>query len=490
MHAPDDGGAGVAGASASAGRGGAAGRGGIGGTAAQGGTGGAPTGTGGTGGGATGTAGNGNCGVDAGAGASGGSCGAMFNFETDAQGATINTGSTAFQTVARSTAFTFCGSGALAIDAMFSGTSGPTTKGEVLINLPGAPLDLTGKTITVHVASDPGCSTDLNLSLVLNTQAGPVYFTPAFPIRPVTNMWKTGTAMVTSGGAGGPGAQPASVLVDRLPGHDLRRRDRHPLARDRDGIRRWQRIDGLAEHLGAQQADQEHRTAHDHEAARPTWPARRRASSSAAIGSSTAAVSAMSGTAAAASSAGGSARGLSERVVTIAAAAGARAASIACTSLSPTIDTSSATRRPAASAGSAAASARAPSALCAQSNSRSSPTRSQRPGQRTASKNRDEGSEERAHRHCGVPHVNRPQAADERDDARDHRDRRKGRGNTVGELDRLDLLEPVDERDAARLRGPIPRRTRRWRAHRRARTAGAGTRARAHRTQSARRRPR
>ena len=122
----------------------------------------------------------------------------MFNFETDIQGATINTGSSGFQGVAKSSAFTYCGSGALAITAMFSGTSGATTKGEVLINLPGAPVDLTGKTITVHVASDPGCSTDLNLSLVLNTQAGPVYFTPAFPIRPVTNMWKTGTATVTA----------------------------------------------------------------------------------------------------------------------------------------------------------------------------------------------------------------------------------------------------------------------------------------------------
>jgi hypothetical protein len=35
--------------------------------------------------------------------------------------------------------------------------------------------------------------------LVLNTQAGPVYFTPAFPIRPVTNSWKVGTASVSTG---------------------------------------------------------------------------------------------------------------------------------------------------------------------------------------------------------------------------------------------------------------------------------------------------
>jgi hypothetical protein len=197
MHAPDDGG--TAGSNATAGRGGTSGRGGIGGTAAQGGTSGAPTGTAGVGGGATGTAGSGvACDLPDGS-ASGGACGTMFNFETGVQGATINPGSSAFTAIAASGAFTFCGSGALAIAATFSGTSGPTTKGEVLINLPGAPVDLTDKTITVHVASDPGCSTDLNLSLVLNTQAGPVYFTPAFPIRPVTNTWKTGTASVTTG---------------------------------------------------------------------------------------------------------------------------------------------------------------------------------------------------------------------------------------------------------------------------------------------------
>lgn len=200
MHGPDDGGTGVAGSVGGGGRGGKGGTTGTGGTS-QAGTGGGPTGTAGTGGVSTGSGGaSANCGLPADAGASGGACGATFNFETDVQGATINTGSSAFQGVAKSSAFTFCGSGALAITSMFSGTSGTTIKGEVLINLPGAPLDLTGKTITVHVAADPGCSADLNLSLVLNTQAGPVYFTPPFPIRPVTNMWKTGTATVPAGG--------------------------------------------------------------------------------------------------------------------------------------------------------------------------------------------------------------------------------------------------------------------------------------------------
>ncbi len=211
MHAPDDGGPGTAGSAGAAGRGGsgAAGRGGAGG----GGTGGGPTGTGGTAGQATGT--GGTCSGAPPAGAPGGACGAMFNFETDKEGATINAGSTAFTASMQSTATSYCGSGALAITALFSGTSGTTTKGEVLIPLPGAPVDLTGKTITVHVAADPGCSTDLNLSVVLNTQSGPVYFTPAFPIRPVTNMWKTGTATVTAG----PGAIALSLQAFSSTGY-------------------------------------------------------------------------------------------------------------------------------------------------------------------------------------------------------------------------------------------------------------------------------
>jgi hypothetical protein len=113
----------------------------------------------------------------------------------------INGGSTGFTGVMKSSAFTYCGTGALAINALFSGTSGPSVKGEVLINLPGAPVDLGGKTITLHVAADPGCASDLDLSLVLNTQAGPVYFTSTFPLMKITNSWVTGTATVPAGGA-------------------------------------------------------------------------------------------------------------------------------------------------------------------------------------------------------------------------------------------------------------------------------------------------
>lgn len=177
MRAPDeDGGPGIGGTIATAGRGGAG-----------------AGGRGGTGGGAGGAA----CAIPADAGAAtSGACGATFNFETDTQNAMINTtGSMAFMSLSTSSAFTYCGAGALAIAAEFSGTQGATIKGEVLLPLPGAPVDVTGKTITVHVASDPGCS-DLNLSMVLNTQSGPMYFTSAFPISMVTNSWKTAAVTI------------------------------------------------------------------------------------------------------------------------------------------------------------------------------------------------------------------------------------------------------------------------------------------------------
>jgi hypothetical protein len=201
MHAPDadSGNAGNVGTSGTGGQSGTTGRGGAG-------TGGAPSGTAGVGGtsGTVGTGGTGNCNVAAtDGGATGGACGAMFNFESGLQGATL-TGSTqlAFKSIAQSGAFTYCGAGALAITAMFTGNMGNSTKGEVLINLPGAPVDLTGKTITVHVASDPGCSSDLYLSMVVNTQTGPTYFSPPYQVRPITNMWQTGTVTVTvDGGA-------------------------------------------------------------------------------------------------------------------------------------------------------------------------------------------------------------------------------------------------------------------------------------------------
>ena len=80
---------------------------------------------------------------------------------------------------------------ALALSATTDDGSKPAERPRAMVDVRA--VATTGR--TVHVAADPGCSSDLNLALVLNTQAGPVYFTPTFPIRPLTTAWKTG--MVT-----------------------------------------------------------------------------------------------------------------------------------------------------------------------------------------------------------------------------------------------------------------------------------------------------
>src|SRR5262245_48337368 len=58
------------------------------------------------------------------------SCTSKFSFEAGSQGAAIaTTGQAAFTDVEANGTQTFCGSGALAVTASFSGTSGSTTKG-------------------------------------------------------------------------------------------------------------------------------------------------------------------------------------------------------------------------------------------------------------------------------------------------------------------------------------------------------------------------
>ena len=170
-------GGGVAG-NGTGGRGGAAGTGGRGGTA--GGAGGTAGGSAGSGGRGGASGGGGQTTVDAGCAGPGdaavapGPCTATFNFESGLQGAMLGA-QAAFQTPISSNAQGYCGK-SLAIPAMFSGTSGITSKGEILIPLSGAPVDLTGKTITIAIAADPGCNPDVDLNLVVNTQGAPVPF--------------------------------------------------------------------------------------------------------------------------------------------------------------------------------------------------------------------------------------------------------------------------------------------------------------------------
>jgi hypothetical protein len=169
MHPPTDGG--------TAGKGGASG---IAGT-----SGGGATGAGGTGGMDAGCSGANPNTVDSGA------CTATFNFETGIQGAALAASQAAFTGATMSGTDTYCGTGALAIAASFSGTSGPTTKGEVDLPIAAADMDFTGKTVTVHFTAVPGCSSDLGIAIALLTNDGQQIILPTF--RPVGNSWTTKT---------------------------------------------------------------------------------------------------------------------------------------------------------------------------------------------------------------------------------------------------------------------------------------------------------
>ena len=186
--------------------------GGSGGTVALGGSGGSATGGkgGGSGsGGSTGKGGSGGSNVDASCSLvtdalfdhSTTTCGAMFNFEGagNLEGATLLAGSQAFTGVTQGTTpHTYCGTGSLAIAATFSGTSGNTTKGEVDIPLgvDGGSVDLSGKTLTVHVSANPvACGEDLRFKVILDTASGsPV----ALSINTVTSNFSTASASLAT----------------------------------------------------------------------------------------------------------------------------------------------------------------------------------------------------------------------------------------------------------------------------------------------------
>ena len=156
--------------------------------------------------------------------------GVMFNFESGTHGAVINAGSTAFTSITKVGTSTYCGSGALAITGLFQRNQRHHHQGRGAHQPAGAPLDLTGKTITVHVAADPGCSTDLNLSVVLNTQPARSISRPRSrsarsrtPGRPAQRWSPQSPAP--------PPRSPSACRRSRPPAtrDDLRRRDRRPV---------------------------------------------------------------------------------------------------------------------------------------------------------------------------------------------------------------------------------------------------------------------
>jgi hypothetical protein len=199
------------------GSGGATGEAGAGGNVSTGGVGGGTAGAGGKGGGTAGA--GGMAGVTGKGGGSGGSkvdascslvtdalfdhstttCGAMFNFESGIEGATLAAGSQAFTTVTQATPpHTYCGSGALAIAATFSGTTGLTTKGEVDIPLgvDGGTANLAAKTLTVHVSASPAaCGEDLRFKILLFTTTGSP---TAVSVNAVTANYTTASASLAT----------------------------------------------------------------------------------------------------------------------------------------------------------------------------------------------------------------------------------------------------------------------------------------------------
>jgi hypothetical protein len=194
MHAPT--GAGTAGTSGATGAAGTSG--GMGGSGAGGGAGTSGGGAGGTGG-VTGTGGACTIPSASDAAVDAAACTAKFNFESGLQGANIpSSGQGAFTNVVASGAYTYCGNGALAVTASFSGTGGPTTKGIVEIPIAPADMDFTGKTLTVHVAADPGCVADLGIAVVLLTGSGSPTVVPT--TRGITSDWKTLTAVIDADG--------------------------------------------------------------------------------------------------------------------------------------------------------------------------------------------------------------------------------------------------------------------------------------------------
>jgi hypothetical protein len=190
-----DGGAGNGGHGGAAGNGGHAGGGGSGGHAGSGGAGGGH-------GGSSGTSGkDAGCGflTDAQVEHSTTSCTALFNFESGIEGATVASSATqlAFTGVSKVSSPTYCGMGALAIAASFSGTSGPSVKGEVDLPLAtdGGTTNLNGKTITVHISASPACDSNLKLTVTIVDASG----AQQFPLRNVlaTANWTTASATLS-----------------------------------------------------------------------------------------------------------------------------------------------------------------------------------------------------------------------------------------------------------------------------------------------------
>jgi hypothetical protein len=93
----------------------------------------------------------------------------------------------AVKSVAHSTVSRYCGTRSLELTTMFAPDT--TTKGEVVIDVPGPLQNLTGKTITVHVSASPPFDEPSYVAVTLITGGGFLTLTPT--IRALTADWLT-----------------------------------------------------------------------------------------------------------------------------------------------------------------------------------------------------------------------------------------------------------------------------------------------------------
>ena len=128
--------------------------------------------------------------------------GETFTFESGTSGARLGTTTgTAAKSVTTSMTNRYCGQRSLEISTTFSAMTGPTTKGEVLIDLTGAQQNLSGKTITINVSAIPEPMTSAYVALTLTTSVGSMTLVPT--IKPLTSDWTTQSYKLPAGADGG-----------------------------------------------------------------------------------------------------------------------------------------------------------------------------------------------------------------------------------------------------------------------------------------------
>jgi hypothetical protein len=106
---------------------------------------------------------------------------------------------------------TFCGAGALAIETrLMPPPDGglETRQGQLLLSIPGGPIDLGGKTITVHVSASVA-STNLTSFYLTPVRTDGVYGPSSAKVSPLRTQWATASTNFPVG-------EPLVATIDRI----------------------------------------------------------------------------------------------------------------------------------------------------------------------------------------------------------------------------------------------------------------------------------